>query len=371
MAGLAGGALTGEGSDEEAAGGLFVVGVFVPEAVIVELPAVVAEEDDHGGIAEAFAVEGGEEAADEGIGVGDAGVVGADEFAGFFGGDFAVTDVAVVAEFAGVGAGKGGSAGGGLGVVGHFDFVEGVEVEVLGRGDEGEVGFGEADAEEEGVLFEGGECGDGLIESAAVGELVVGLRGCFPGGAAGAGGAGGGRDSPVVFLEALFEALGAGAGFGGVPGGLLIGAPPGDGPTGVVVETTVEEFAEAGGGEAVLLEELGEGDGVGHGAAEVVLEVVDFGGVGAEAGEEAGAGGAADGLLAIGVGEDGATAGEGVDVGGMNVAGAVATELGTHVVDGNEQDVADTGGGEQGGGQEGGKQIAAAHGRDDTLRANP
>jgi len=49
--------------------------------------------------------------------------------------------------------------------------------------------------------------------------------------------------------------------------------------------------------------------------------------------------------LAVGVGEDGGGAGELVDVGGVDVGGAVAAEFGAEVVDGDEEDVGFGGGG--------------------------
>lgn len=87
------------------------------------------------------------------------------------------------------------------------------------------------------------------------------------------------------------------------------------------------------------LEVLGEGDDVGDGLAEVGVEVPNLGGVGTQAGHEAGAGGGADGLLAVGAEEGGAGGGEFVDVGADDVFGSEAMEFGAEVIDGDEEDV--------------------------------
>ena len=164
--------LAGHRGDEETVGGLLVVGVLVPIAVIVEVPAVVTEEHDHGVVAKTLTVEFVEDLADVLVCIRGAGVVGADQFASLFARDGAVADVAVAAEFARVGAGEGRSAGGRLWVVGHLDFAERVKVEEALGGDEGEMRLSEADTEEERFAFEFFEGGDGLCSGAVVGEFV-------------------------------------------------------------------------------------------------------------------------------------------------------------------------------------------------------
>ena len=89
-------------------------------------------------------------------------------------------------------------------------------------------------------------------------------------------------------------------------------------------EGAVVELADAHAVVAVVFEVLGKGRNVGVEVAEVDVVALDADGIGAQSGHEAGAGGVAEGLLAVGAIEENAGGGEGVDIGGVNVRGAVA-----------------------------------------------
>ena len=84
---------------------------------------------------------------------------------------------------------------------------------------------------------------------------------------------------------------------------------------------------------------LAEGDDVREGGAKMGLEVPDLGGVGARAGQEAGARGGADGLLAVGAGERETGFRDTIEVGRFHVARAISAELGTQIVDRDKEDV--------------------------------
>lgn len=84
---------------------------------------------------------------------------------------------------------------------------------------------------------------------------------------------------------------------------------------------------------------LAEGDDVGQRIAEMRLEVPDLGGVGARAGHEARTRRRTDGLLAIGAGEGEAGLRDPVEVGRFHVARAISAELGTQIVNRDEEDV--------------------------------
>jgi hypothetical protein len=140
---------------------------------------------------------------------------------------------------------------------------------------------------------------------------------------------------------------------GVVPGGRVVEAGGAD----VAGHAVVIDLADAAGPVAVVAEELREGDDVGQGGAEVFGEVIDAGGVRREAGQQGGAGGAAEGELGVGAVEADAGAGDAVDVRRFDEGMAVATEAGVEVVDGEEEDVA-----LGGGGREGGEEVAAGHG---------
>ena len=85
---------------------MFVAGVFAPHAVVAEVEAVVAPEDDDGVVGDALFVEGVEEFTDLGVGVGDAGAVAVDEFTlelfGEEAGAFGDTGVGAVFQFPGI-----------------------------------------------------------------------------------------------------------------------------------------------------------------------------------------------------------------------------------------------------------------------------
>lgn len=75
---------------------------------------------------------------------------------------------------------------------------------------------------------------------------------------------------------------------------------------------------------AVVFEKLGQGDDSGHRLPKIGAEIPRLRGIGPRAGEQAGAGGQADGLLAVGVVEDHAALGQAVDVGGFDHGIAIA-----------------------------------------------
>ena len=103
-----------------------------------------------------------------------------------------------------------------------------------------------------------------------------------------------------------------------------------------VVAASVEDFSVGVGLVAVVAEVAGEGEEVGVEVAKGDVVVGDAVGVGSGGGEQRGAGRVADGLLAVGAGEEAALGGEFVDVGGDGVFGIVAAEFGAEVVDGDE-----------------------------------
>ncbi len=333
FAALGGGDLRG-GDEEGGAGGFVKEGAFLPEAVLAEVVAVVAPEDDGGGGPELVLVEGVEEEAELGIDEGDAGVVGLEGFAEGGFGEVVAGGEAVVGE-----GGGGNVVAAGVGKFWEVDLVEGMGFEIGFGGDEGGVGAEEAGGEEEGSLLfgEGGEALGGFAGDQAVGLFGVGAVGGEPTEGGGDGFFGGGvGDEGFVGDVAAFGVE------DGVPGGGIVEAVGAD----AVGDVVVVDFADAVGGAAGLAVELGEGDGVGEGVAEVAVEVVNLGGVGAEAGEDGGAGGVAEGDLAVCAFEEEAAGVEAVEVGGGEAWGAGAVEDVAEVVDGDEEDVLGGGGGE-------------------------
>lgn len=95
---------------------------------------------------------------------------------------------------------------------------------------------------------------------------------------------------------------------------------------------------------AVVFKMLGKRHDVGERGAEVSDEIPNLGGVGASAGEQAGARGRADGLLAIRAIEGDALFRDAVEVRTLHVVRAIGAELGAEVVDGDEEDIGPIGG---------------------------
>lgn len=180
----------GRGDDEGDVGGDLVGGVLTPFAVVAEVVAVVSPEDDDGVLGEAGVIEGFHEAADLGVHEADGGAVAVDELAGFgVVEDFGIRgDVGVVFQLAPSGAVVWKSADD-FSAGGDFDFVALIEVPVFPGGVEGEVGFVEADGEEEG-FFAGGEFfharDGGFSNSAVVVSVIADVAAIFNGGAVGA-----------------------------------------------------------------------------------------------------------------------------------------------------------------------------------------
>ena len=127
--------------------------------------------------------------------------------------------------------------------------------------------------------------------------------------------------------------------FDGSPSRGALRDPMGNGVGAAVFQAAVPDFAERSGDVAVVFEVLREGDDIGQDAAEVVFEIVNFGGVGTAAEEQGSARGAADGLLAIGAREAEGSRGEPVNIGRDGEGVAVAADGGFQVVDGDEEDV--------------------------------
>ena len=218
----------------------------------------------------------------------------------------------------------------------------------------------EAAGKEEGLVLDLPHDADHFVADLAVAEIAVSAVGILPGGAADAGAGRGELEGEArlgIALEDAFPLLqqaGLGhllpllrefleclrlqvAGCLGVPGRCA----PGRG----IVESAVVDLAEAPGEVAVVPEMLGEGHRVGEDAPEMGLEVVDAGGLGAEAREQRCPRRSADGLLAVGPFEERALGGEAVDVRGEHPLAPIATELGTEVVGRDEEDVARLAGG--------------------------
>lgn len=317
------------GDDEEGdAGGLFEEAALVPEVVLAEVPAVIGGEDDDGVVGELEAIEGGENAASLGIDITDAGEIAAD------GG------TSLLRRGSDVIAGNGNAAGGegnvGFivgGLVRKRDFVEGVEVEVFGGGDERQVRAVKADGEEEGlVLVALFEPLDGGFGERAIDEVVVGCCVFVPGDALLAAGFdlyladAGGREGAFVF-EGSAE----------IPGFGIVHAFEAAG------DAEVEDFSAAGGGIAVLAEEARERHDAGNIYIEVVFVVGDARGIGTEAAEERRTRGIAVRKLAIGTLEEDAALREGVEMRRFGLGMSVAAQVGGEVV-GHEEDDVGTGG---------------------------
>ena len=89
----------------------------------------------------------------------------------------------------------------------------------------------------------------------------------------------------------------------------------------------------------MFAELFGHGDCPGGDSEKIGFEVVDFGAVGAEAGEKATSGGSANRLVGVGVREGDAGIGNAVDVGGLGEIVTVTSEIGFEIVDDDHQDV--------------------------------
>ena len=90
---------------------------------------------------------------------------------------------------------------------------------------------------------------------------------------------------------------------------------------------------------AVVFKMLGKRHDVGERVAEVSDEIPNLGGIRASAGEQAGARGRADGLLAIRAIEGDALFRDAVEVRTLHVVRAIGPELGAEVVDGDKEDI--------------------------------
>ena len=342
--------LAGDGDEERDARGLLVVGMLTPHAVVAEVPAVIAPENDDRVFRETGFVKRGHDLAELGVHVTRRGIVAVDEAASEFVVEWVVAgrDAVVVAKFTAelrrvVGSAFGSGQAGGLREFGGI-----VEIPVFFRRDEGEVGFEETDAHEERFARGGGgfEASDGFGGDLAVGVEIVGDVGGFDGGAVGFfGGFAGG-----FFLR---SGLGGRGIFGeGVLRGLR--AEMRDGPRGDIFEVAVadvEELAHRCGVVTGGAEILRQRDGVGARGAEVGGKIVDTERLRAKAREEGVARGRADCLIAVSAVEAQRARGETVNVRGFRQRVAVGAEDGFEVVDADEEDVG-AGGREERGGRE-------------------
>ena len=333
-----GGFLAGDGDKEGNARRLLVVGMLTPHAVVAEVPAVIAPQDDDGVFRETGFVKRGHDLAELGVHVTRRGIVAVDEAARervverVVAGRDAVVGAELAAELRRVvGSAVRGSQARGLREFGGI-----VEIPVFFRRDEGEVGFQETDAHEERLARGGGgfEASDGFGGDLAVGVEIVGDGGGFDGGAVGFLGG---------FSCGFLLRRGGGGCFAGGEGVLRgLRAEMRDGPRSDIFEVAVADveylahrFRAVTGGAEILWER----DGVGVGDAEVGREIVDPECLRSKAREEGVAGRRADGLVAIRAVEAQGSRGETVDVRGFRIRIAVAAEDGFEVVDADEEDV--------------------------------
>ncbi len=177
FAGGAVGGISGGIDDQRDAVAFFKEGAGLgPFAFFAELVAVVDGEDDDGFVAQAEAIECGEDDADVVVDPGDGSEVGLDDFFGFFGGGVAIDEEVGVFGADGV-RGEAFGDGGARGEIdGELDGVEGVEVVELLRGGGRGVGFGEAAGDEEGPVFVLFECGDGELDVFVFDLVVANVR---------------------------------------------------------------------------------------------------------------------------------------------------------------------------------------------------
>ncbi len=325
-----------------------------PLSFFAELIAVVGDEDDDGVVAQAEFVEMREDAAEIPVSPGDGGEVGADDLSRF-GLGCAAADEEIGVAHADGGFGKAFGHGGPGGEVGRkLDVVGVVEIEEALRCGGRAVRFGEAAADEEGlvriVFCALVEVGDGAVGHQVVActfavafedEDLIGVSGALIVGGEDGQDAVGHGDARVRDVHRL-------AGLRRVHGfDVAVEVGPGF----VIVEAGVEEFAAAQGGVSVFAEELRESDPVGMQVADAGAVAEDLGGVGRMAGEERRTRRVAERELAVVAIEANAFGGECVDVGTVGVeAAVVAGELGAHVVGHEEEDVEGTLAGVSGGG---------------------
>lgn len=325
----------GGDDDEGGAEGFLEEGVFSPDGVFAEVPAVVAPEDDEGVFGEAEFCEALDDAANLGVGVGDAGGVVAADFSGEFLVLAGILAPALVFHEL-TGAVPGGFTFGLGGVRDGGKFHVFVVREVFGRSAEGEVGAEDAGGEEEGLACFGEEVElvEGFIDGGAIGVDVIGafesleevhVLGVFADFAIGKAVHPAARVLPFAGGE---EVAVPGVGHFGLGVIIPVGAAAAAGVVG--------DFANGDGGVSVLAKVGGEGG---------VLDVfragekgtISGGSVGA--GEKGVAGGAAGGGLHVVAGEGAAARGEGVDVRRVDVVGAEALQFGAEVIDADEEDI--------------------------------
>ena len=118
--------------------------------------------------------------------------------------------------------------------------------------------------------------------------------------------------------------------------------PVGHAPRGGILAVAmahVQDFSHAFRLPALLLEVLGQGDGVGGRFAEIGAQIVNTKGGGPDPGHEGIPGRGADRLVAVGPVKNHAPGGQAVDVGGLDGFVAITTQQGLQVIDTNHQHV--------------------------------
>ena len=301
--------------------------------MIAKFPAVVAPEDDDGAVREAFFVQRIKEDAKVGVGIADGGVIAVTNLRCEFRRQRREREVLIFArhvgvgpEFAAIAVSDVGGSTDGEGAGGVRNGLGVVEIPILLRGNERQVGLGNTDRQEEGLvlLFELSEGFSRQTHGLAVSIKIIGNIPGFEGHALAL--------VLGVFLYdvGLGRGLGVGFGFGGHPR-----CRPGR----LIVETAMENLTHTLGEVTVLFEVLADGLDVWQCDAEVRLQVPDAGSVGTFAGHDRRARGGAHGLLAISAVEHHAAFGEAVEVRRFDDGVAVAAQLRAQVIDGDEQDV--------------------------------
>ena len=313
-----------ETDDERRKGGAFPEGVFLEGVFFAEVVTVVGPENDDGVVAVRARFKGVEDLADLGVHEGDAGEVALDDvlplvfFFGPFGAGVAVVD-GVLGRFGDV-----------FEVVffvgrqGQFFAV--IHVEVFLRGVPRDVGAEEADHEHEGfgVLFT--EALDGPVRGEAVAHFALFAIVRSPVG------------EGVVALPIGFDLL-------AVFVAVVVPLSPASGQVEVLFRKMfVEDFSDGHRLVAVFFEVAVEEFGT-HGLGfffDVVvfgLELFGFELVVKKPAHDARAGGAAEGILAVGPREPSALTGEAIHVGRDDLGVAAITSPVVEVIDGDEEDV--------------------------------